>query len=83
MKDDITSSISYFIFHISSLPKSGPEGNRTPDLLNAIQALYQLSYEPQQTNRTKRLLRLNWLGRTNGRYTGAVPLTHGDVPKEY
>jgi hypothetical protein len=24
----------------------GPEGNRTPDLLNAIQALYQLSYEP-------------------------------------
>ena len=24
----------------------GPKGNRTPDLLNAIQALYQLSYGP-------------------------------------
>ena len=27
----------------------GPEGNRTPDLLNAIQTLYQLSYEPFTT----------------------------------
>ena len=36
---------SYFNFYISYLP-SGPEGNRTPDLLNAIQTLYQLSYEP-------------------------------------
>lgn len=26
--------------------ESGDEGNRTPDLLNAIQALYQLSYVP-------------------------------------
>ena len=26
--------------------QSGPEGNRTPDLLNAIQTLYQLSYTP-------------------------------------
>ena len=24
----------------------GAEGNRTPDLLNAIEALYQLSYDP-------------------------------------
>ena len=27
-------------------PRSGGEGNRTPDLLNAIQALSQLSYAP-------------------------------------
>ncbi len=27
-------------------PRSGGEGNRTPDLLNAIQALSQLSYTP-------------------------------------
>ena len=26
----------------------GGEGNRTPDLLNAIQTLYQLSYTPEQ-----------------------------------
>ncbi len=26
----------------------GAEGVRTPDLLNAIQALYQLSYDPIQ-----------------------------------
>ena len=26
--------------------KSGAKGSRTPDLLNAIQALYQLSYGP-------------------------------------
>ena len=28
--------------------KIGAEGVRTPDLLNAIQALYQLSYDPGQ-----------------------------------
>ena len=28
----------------------GAEGVRTPDLLNAIQALYQLSYDPIQSN---------------------------------
>ncbi len=27
--------------------KSGAKGSRTPDLLNAIQALYQLSYGPE------------------------------------
>ena len=27
-------------------PDGGAEGVRTPDLLNAIQALYQLSYDP-------------------------------------
>jgi hypothetical protein len=27
----------------------GAEGVRTPDLLNAIQALYQLSYDPSQS----------------------------------
>jgi hypothetical protein len=26
--------------------KRGAKGNRTPDLLNAIEALYQLSYDP-------------------------------------
>jgi hypothetical protein len=30
----------------SSAPRHGGEGNRTPDLLNAIQALSQLSYAP-------------------------------------
>ncbi len=29
----------------------GAEGVRTPDLLNAIQALYQLSYDPIQSGR--------------------------------
>ncbi len=29
---------------------SGAEGNRTPDLLNAIQALSQLSYGPSTHN---------------------------------
>ena len=31
---------------------SGAEGNRTPDLLNAIQALSQLSYGPNKRNLT-------------------------------
>ena len=30
-------------------PDGGAEGVRTPDLLNAIQALYQLSYDPVQS----------------------------------
>ena len=29
---------------------SGAMGIRTPDLLNAIEALYQLSYDPENTN---------------------------------
>src|SRR5436190_23630397 len=29
-------------------PIGGPEGNRTPDLLAASQALYQLSYGPRR-----------------------------------
>ena len=33
-------------FRISGLVDGGAEGVRTPDLLNAIQALYQLSYDP-------------------------------------
>jgi hypothetical protein len=33
--------------HIDSMRKNGgAKGSRTPDLLNAIQALYQLSYGP-------------------------------------
>jgi hypothetical protein len=32
----------------------GAEGVRTPDLLNAIQALYQLSYDPIQSGITLR-----------------------------
>jgi hypothetical protein len=31
---------------IPPLQKRGAKGNRTPDLLNAIEALYQLSYDP-------------------------------------
>ena len=38
----------------SLLPRRGGEGNRTPDLLNAIQALSQLSYAPSsQLSRQK------------------------------
>ena len=40
---------------------SGGEGNRTPDLLNAIQALSQLSYAPDAARRvatgTKKAIR--------------------------
>ena len=32
----------------------GGKGNRTPDLLNAIQALYQLSYTPKRNGASKR-----------------------------
>ncbi len=32
-----------------NLRDGGAEGVRTPDLLNAIQALYQLSYDPVQS----------------------------------
>ena len=35
-------------------PGNGGEGNRTPDLLNAIQALSQLSYAPGNTAPTRR-----------------------------
>jgi hypothetical protein len=33
---------------VAELNIGGAEGNRTPDLLNAIQALSQLSYGPDQ-----------------------------------
>ena len=33
-------------------PQDGGEGNRTPDLLNAIQALSQLSYAPHERRLT-------------------------------
>ena len=43
-----------------ALPRHGGEGNRTPDLLNAIQALSQLSYAPsshrEQTHTLQQLL---------------------------
>ena len=35
---------------------SGGKGNRTPDLLNAIQTLYQLSYTPKTI--TERIIRI-------------------------
>ena len=38
-----------FIFFVSG----GDEGGRTPYLLNAIQALYQLSYTPKADNKRK------------------------------
>ena len=37
------------------LPRHGGEGNRTPDLLNAIQALSQLSYAPSSRRSSRRL----------------------------
>ena len=33
----------------------GAEGARTPDLLNAIQALYQLSYDPIKSQQCKNI----------------------------
>ncbi len=33
-------------FYCNGLSQSGGEGNRTPDLVNAIHALSQLSYAP-------------------------------------
>ena len=42
--------VSYFVPHAGAAD-GGAEGVRTPDLLNAIQALYQLSYDPiHETN---------------------------------
>ncbi len=38
-----------FVFFVSG----GDEGGRTPYLLNAIQALYQLSYTPKADNKRK------------------------------
>jgi hypothetical protein len=35
-----------FYLEPQALEGGGAEGVRTPDLLNAIQALYQLSYDP-------------------------------------
>src|SRR5215469_16835209 len=40
-------------------PRDGGEGNRTPDLLNAIQALSQLSYAP--SSQLYRSPRRRWL----------------------
>ena len=34
----------------------GAEGVRTPDLLNAIQALYQLSYDPIRSDKKCKVL---------------------------
>ncbi len=35
----------------------GAEGVRTPDLLNAIQALYQLSYDPNRSDENLKVCR--------------------------
>ena len=41
-----------FIFHALR----GAMGIRTPDLLNAIEALYQLSYDPEKTKSYAKML---------------------------
>jgi hypothetical protein len=49
----------------------GAEGSRTPDLLNAIQTLYQLSYDPNPNGANLRRppILSNYLARTTkGRY---------------
>ena len=38
--------LSMYARDLLEKPDGGAEGVRTPDLLNAIQALYQLSYDP-------------------------------------
>ena len=40
-----------------ALVDGGAEGVRTPDLLNAIQALYQLSYDPDQSGKCRPLVK--------------------------
>ena len=49
-----------------SSKKSGAKGGRTPDLLNAIQALYQLSYGPERANYTRFPLSGSGSAKTNG-----------------
>ena len=51
--------------------RSGAEGSRTPDLLNAIQALSQLSYGPDAADVTRRI-----------RASGAGRPSNGDVFRE-
>lgn len=48
-KNTNSESLSEFVFFICG----GDEGGRTPYLLNAIQALYQLSYTPKADNKRK------------------------------
>ncbi len=55
---------SYNPLHTSYLMAGGAEGDRTPDLLNAIQTLYQLSYDPSQKG-TANLRRLPALRKRN------------------
>ena len=50
----------------------GGEGNRTPDLLNAIQALSQLSYAPGLFSTTARLRR-----ERRARWSGTAKYSHG------
>jgi hypothetical protein len=38
---------------VSDFEENGGEGDRTPDLLNAIQALSQLSYTPRRSGNIK------------------------------
>ena len=45
--------------------KAGAEGDRTPDLLNAIEALYQLSYDP--VNELQTLDFRSWIATTGRR----------------
>jgi hypothetical protein len=40
------------LFNLALISRGGAEGNRTPDLLNAIQALSQLSYGPADGRRS-------------------------------
>ena len=44
--DTRTNNYGNTLTAITGTPRSGAEGNRTPDLNSAIVALYQLSYSP-------------------------------------
>jgi hypothetical protein len=64
----------------------GAEGVRTPDLLNAIQALYQLSYDPVQSgDESKALAKIvktnfwEFLGILSGAMQTLVPLIREDA----
>jgi hypothetical protein len=67
--------------HVRTLPgprRHGGEGNRTPDLLNAIQALSQLSYAPGATpSPPKAAARASGTAKTSEVYVGRQATSSG------
>ena len=53
-------------FNIKFVRQRGPKRDRTADLLNAIQALYQLSYSPGSEDQVRRVVLANGPRRGGG-----------------